>query len=178
MLQHLDEPISSEIEHVDENVGGARLSQRAYQAIRTSLRLGELKPGEKLILRPLAAGKATNDVIFELEAIAARFAEAAARDDRHEMTWQDDRFHREILLASHRTTLVKIVENLQVRTGPLIALCDRWSDDTRGETQARLIEALRDRDGAAARRAMTDGFEALFGQLRAAMERTRAPEAV
>ncbi len=32
-----------------------RLSQRAYQAIRVALRSGELRPGQRLILRPLAA---------------------------------------------------------------------------------------------------------------------------
>ena len=32
-----------------------RLSQRAYQAIRVSLQNGELQPGQRLILRPLAS---------------------------------------------------------------------------------------------------------------------------
>ncbi len=213
--------------------GGERLSQRAYQAIRTSLRLGELKPGEKLILRPLAsklrlsatpvreallrlvseqalglderssvvvptlvagdldeirelridlegraaelAAKGRNAAVLgRLETTCERFSAAAAAGDRHEANWQDDRFHREVLLAAGRPMLVKLVENLQVRTGPLMAILDpAGAADGRARMHDRLLDAIREGDGGAGREAMVDGLEALFSQLTRAVIRGR-----
>ena len=226
---------------VDDNrsgeTSGERLSQRAYQAIRTSLRLGELRPGEKLILRPLAvklklsatpvreallrlvseqalglddrssvvvptldvndldeirelridlegraaelaAAKGQAAVLANLDAIRSRFEAAQRNGDRHEANWQDDRFHREILLAAGRPMLVKLVENLQVRTGPLMAIAAlEQGTDGRAGMHASMVAAIGERDGTAGRAAVTEGLEALFAQLRAAVLQSEREDA-
>ena len=220
---------------LDEAQDGSteRLSQRAYQAIRTSLRRGELRPGEKLILRPLAsklrlsatpvreallrlvseqalglderssvivpmlgtgdldeihelridlegraaeltAQKGDPMVLDRLDEIRDRFAHAVDADNPLDANWEDDRFHREILLGAGRPMMVRLVDNLQVRTGPLVALADlSGKSDGRPAMQAALIGAVRAADGAAGRQAMVDGLEQLFGQLRRAATRER-----
>ncbi len=47
--------IQSDVTPLVTEAAAERLSQRAYQAIRVALRSGELRPGQRLILRPLAA---------------------------------------------------------------------------------------------------------------------------
>ena len=210
-----------------------RLSQRAYQAIRMSLRRGELRPGEKLILRPLAsklrlsatpvreallrlvseqalglderssvivpmlsgddlaeihelridlegraaeltAQKSDPVVVDRLETICRRFGSAVGSGNALDANWEDDRFHREILLSAGRPMMVRLVENLQVRTGPLMALSDLFDEtDGRAAMQASLVQAIRASDGAAGRQAMVQGLDRLFDQLRRATSRER-----
>ena len=210
-----------------------RLSQRAYQAIRMSLRRGELRPGEKLILRPLAsklrlsatpvreallrlvseqalglderssvivpmlsaddldeihelridlegraaeltAQKGDPSVIDRLDMICRRFGSAVDAGNALEANWEDDRFHREILLSAGRPMMVRLVDNLQVRTGPLMALSDLFGGtDGRAAMHASLVGAIRSSDGAAGRHAMVHGLDQLFDQLRVATSRER-----
>ena len=210
-----------------------RLSQRAYQAIRTSLRRGELRPGEKLILRPLAAKlrlsatpvreallrlvseqalglderssvivptlgaddldeihelridlegraaeltaqKGDEAVVERLEAICRRFNSAVDAESVLDANWEDDRFHREILLSAGRPMMVRLVENLQVRTGPLMALADlSGGTDGRAAMHAALVRAVRASDGAAGRQAMAHGLDQLFSQLRRTTSREK-----
>ena len=206
-----------------------RLSQRAYQAIRFALRSGELRPGQRLILRPLAAKlglsatpvreallrlvseqalgldernsvlvpslgvdeidelrelrldlegraaaivaeRATAATIDALGTIQSALCEAVAAGDRTEALARNDAFHHEILVRSNRPTLVKMVDALQVRFGPLSALLENFGDlITADHPHERFLDAARNRDGIAGRRAMADDIEASFSNLREAL---------
>ncbi len=45
----------TDVTQITNDASAERLSKRAYQAIRVALRSGEFRPGQRLILRPLAA---------------------------------------------------------------------------------------------------------------------------
>jgi DNA-binding GntR family transcriptional regulator len=206
-----------------------RLSQRAYQAIRVALRSGELRPGQRLILRPLAAKlglsatpvreallrlvseqalgldernsvlvptlgaeeltelrelrldlegraaavlaeRATELQIQVIEDIQAGLRDAVERGDRAEMLARNDAFHHEILARSNRPTLVRVLDALQVRFGPLNAMLESFGDRiTADHPHERMIEAFRAHDPAAARAAMVADIEASFQNLRTAL---------
>jgi DNA-binding GntR family transcriptional regulator len=206
-----------------------RLSQRAYQAIRVALRSGELRPGQRLILRPLAAKlglsatpvreallrlvseqalgldernsvlvptlggeeldelqelridlegraaavvaeRATGQQVAVLEDIQARLRDAVARGDRNAALAANDDFHHEILTRSNRPTLLKMVDALQVRFGPLNALLEDFGDEIASDHPHELVlEALRAHDPVAARNAIVLDIETSFRNLRDAM---------
>ena len=74
--------------------------------------------------------------------------------------------------------LVKLVENLQVRTGPLMAIAAlEQGTDGRAGMHASMVAAIGERDGTAGRAAVTEGLEALFAQLRAAVLQSEREDA-
>ena len=212
-----------------QSAAAERLSQRAYQAIRVALRSGELRPGQRLILRPLAAKlglsatpvreallrlvseqalgldernsvlvptlgtdelnelkdlrldlegratavlaeRATGRQVEVLENIQAGLREAVASGDRAEMLARNDDFHHEILARSNRPTLVRVLDALQVRFGPMNAMLESFGDAiTSDHPHERMIAAFRAHDPVAARAAMVADIEASFQNLRAAL---------
>ncbi len=226
--------VQSEVTTLATEGTAERLSQRAYQAIRVALRSGELRPGQRLILRPLAARlglsatpvreallrlvseqalgldernsvlvptlgsdeldelrelridlegraaavvaeRATAQQIHIFEGIQAKLREAVASGDRAEMLAQNDAFHHEILARSNRPTLLKMVDALQVRFGPLNALLESFDNPiTPDHPHERLLDALRARDPAAARAAIVSDIESSFQNLRSALSVGRA----
>ena len=226
--------IQTEVMTLATEATAERLSQRAYQAIRVALRSGELRPGQRLILRPLAAKlglsatpvreallrlvseqalgldernsvlvptlgadeldelrelridlegraaavvaeRATGQQIQILEDIQAKLRDAVAAGDHVEALAQNDAFHHEILVRSNRPTLVKMVDALQVRFGPLNALLETFDAAVPADhPHERLLEALAARDPAAARAAIVTDIESSFRNLRAALSVSRA----
>lgn len=208
-----------------------RLSQKAYQAIRGALKSGELRPGQRLILRPLAsklglsatpvreallrlvseqalgldernsvlvpmlgtdeleelqelrcdlegraaavvAERATAQQIAALEQLHAELRAAVESGDREVAIDRNEAFHHYILKASGRPTLVRMVDALQVRLGPLEALsASGRSELPEDNPHQRLIDALRARDPAEARAAIVESIVESFRALR----RTVAP---
>jgi len=191
------------------------LSHRAYAQIRRNLTSSVLRPGHRLILRPLAAelglsptpvreallrlvseqalalderGSAVvpvmnpadfrelSDLRGDLEARAAEraaeFAEAAdvdeltpineqclaafARSDLQEMLEHNATFHRAICRAGRSGLILRMLEGLWMRLGPVYALSlqDTLPPMAPGEhPHEKLIAALKARDPAAAREA-------------------------
>lgn len=201
-----------------------RLSKRAYTAIRRALKAGELRPGEKLILRPLAAklglsatpvreallrlvseqavsldgrssvlvpmigteeleelrelrldleGRAaevaarrsTGQQVAALELMHDAYRSAVAARDQRALLEADDDFHAFVLTCSNRVMLLRMVDTLQVRLGPLLALAAMPEPVGEDHPHARLIDAFVRRDGDAAREAMVDDLEALFARV-------------
>lgn len=211
-----------------------RLSERAYQAIRRALRSGELQPGQRLILRPLASklglsatpvreallrlvseqalgldernsvlvpvlGREELDelkelridlegraaavtavrispaAIEELAAIQDALEAAAAAGDVAREIELNEAFHRTILSTSGRPTLLRMVDAVSVRLGPLIAIVSaaRW-ERTHPHPHRAILAALGARDEAAARRAMVRDIEFAFALLHRALAAARA----
>lgn len=206
-----------------------RLSQRAYQAIRVSLQNGELQPGQRLILRPLATklglsatpvreallrlvseqalgldernsvlvpmlGGEDLDELEELRTdlegraagVAARRAspaqiealavlqdelEAAHEAGDHDaMLDADSEFHRRILVLSGRPTLLRVVDGVQARLGPILAMTRQARSEAGGVHPHRVVlDAMRARDGDAARDAMVGDVASFFARLRRAL---------
>lgn len=211
-----------------------RLSQRAYQAIRTALRNGELRPGQRLILRPLAsklglsatpvreallrlvseqalgldernsvlvpilgseeleelrelridlegraaavtATRISAEGIDELVAVQDAFEDALAEGNITREIELNEAFHRAILATSGRPTLLRMVDAVSVRLGPLIAItaAARWGFEGSHPHRA-VLAAFRARDEAAARRAMVGDIEFAFALLRRTLAAARA----
>lgn len=206
-----------------------RLSQRAYQAIRVSLQNGELQPGQRLILRPLASklglsatpvreallrlvseqalgldernsvlvpmlGGEDLDELEELRTdlegraagVAARRASAAQLDaleiiqdeleaadrkgDIDAMLGANAEFHRSILVLSGRPTLLRVVDGVQARLGPILAMTRGARPGTFATHPHRaILLALRARDADAARDAMVEDVGLSFAHLRRAL---------
>jgi DNA-binding GntR family transcriptional regulator len=210
-----------------------RLSQRAYQAIRVSLQNGELQPGQRLILRPLASklglsatpvreallrlvseqalgldernsvlvpmlGGEDLDELEELRtdlegraaAVAARMAtpaqlaELTVLQDELEESGRDgdvegaltinSLFHRTILQLSRRPTLLRVVDGVQARLGPVLAMTREAALDRHDEHPHRaVLRALEARDAEAARAAMMADIGLSFARLRRGLARTQ-----
>ena len=195
--------------------GRDSLSQRAYAQIRRSLTSSRLRPGHRLILRPLAAelglsptpvreallrlvseqalclderGSAIVPVmnkadfgelaemrgdlearaaeravefidaaqLDELEQVNARCVAAHLRQQHMPMLDANGAFHRLVCRAGRAPLILRTLEGLWMRLGPLYALSfDRPLRplDGDGHPHDQLLEALRRRDAAAARRA-------------------------
>ena len=206
-----------------------RLSQRAYQAIRVSLQNGELQPGQRLILRPLASklglsatpvreallrlvseqalgldernsvlvpmlGGEDLDELEELRtdlegraaAVVARAATPAQLTELNQLQdeleeAEGDRdiegalavnalFHRSILQLSRRPTLVRVVDGVEARLGPILAMTREAALDSFAEHPHRaILRALGARDAEAARAAMMADIGLCFARLRRAL---------
>ena len=226
--------VQSEVTALTTEATAERLSQRAYQAIRLALRSGELRPGQRLILRPLAARlglsatpvreallrlvseqalgldernsvlvptlgadeldelrelridlegraaaivaeRATGQQVEVLEQIQAKLRDAVAFGDRAEMLAQNAAFHHEIQARSNSPTLLKKVDALQVRFGPLNAVLEAFEHPMAADhPHERLLEAVRNRDPVAARAAVVDDIERSFMNLRNELSAGRA----
>ncbi len=192
------------------------LSQRVYLSIRSSLIHSELRPGQRLVLRPLAAelrlsptpvreallrlvseqalalderGTAIVPVIgleeyreiieilcdlegraaakaalwatpMEIEQIAVlarEFHEATTTDDRLAMLSSNADLHRIVCRIARAPLILRILEGIWMRIGPVYALKSEEPASVEGEgihPHDRLIEALRNHDGEAARDAV------------------------
>ena len=206
-----------------------RLSQRAYQAIRVSLQNGELQPGQRLILRPLAsklglsatpvreallrlvseqalgldernsvlvpmldgedldeleelrtdlegraaavaARRLSADQLAELDAIQAELETARRAGDAEAVLEANALFHRAILVLSGRPTLLRVVDGVQARLGPVFAMArDAEMEEFAEHPHRRILQALRARDGEAAREAMVADIGVSFRRLRRAL---------
>jgi DNA-binding GntR family transcriptional regulator len=70
-------------------------------------------------------------------------------------------FHFTIYESANSQTLTNIIESLWVRTGPFLHILHRRASDWRGnEIHARIVEAVRRRDGQAAKAALHEDVEA------------------
>ncbi|MGN6307524.1 MAG: GntR family transcriptional regulator [Mesorhizobium sp.] len=70
-------------------------------------------------------------------------------------------FHFTIYEAANSRTLINIIESLWVRTGPFLHLLHRRTSDWRGnDIHARIVEAVRRRDGQAAAAGVYEDIEA------------------
>ena len=203
-----------------------RLSQRAYQAIRISLQNGELQPGQRLILRPLAtklglsatpvreallrlvseqalgldernsvlvpmlrgedldeleelrtdlegraagvaARRASSAQIDALAAIQDELEAAASEGDTEATLEANAQFHRAILVLSGRPTLLRVVDGVQARLGPILAMTRATRGDMFGVHPHRpILDAMRARDADAARAAMIEDVSLSFARLR------------
>ncbi len=221
--------VQSDVTTLPSEASAERLSQRAYQAIRVALRSGEFRPGQRLILRPLAAKlglsatpvreallrlvseqalgldernsvlvptlgaedlaelkelridlegraaavvaeRATGQQVEILENIQASLREAVAAGDEAEALIRNDAFHREILARSNRPTLIKMIDALEVRFGPLNALLESFANPIPSDhPHERLLDALRARDPVAARAAIVADIETSFENLKGAL---------
>ena len=209
---------------------GERLSQRAYQAIRVSLRNGELQPGQRLILRPLASklglsatpvreallrlvseqalglderhsvlvpmlGGEDLDELEELRtdlegraaAVAATRASATdidalavlqdelelarTHDDRDAIFDLDTEFHRCLVVLSGRPTLLRVVDGIGARLGPILALTREAKMDVVGlHPHRHILDAMRARDADGARAWMIKDVAASFRRVRSGLE--------
>ncbi len=213
-------------QHDEIEAPGERLSERAYQAIRVALKSGELRPGQRLILRPLAArlglsatpvreallrlvsehalglderhsvlvptlgpdeldelrelradlegraaavvaSRASASVIDAMEAIHIAFRSAVATGQRASAIARNEAFHHALLANCGRPTLLRLVDSLQVRLGPLVAQLEDFGFELPPDhPHDRMLAAFRARDQVAARRAVVDDIEAAFGRTR------------
>ncbi len=70
-------------------------------------------------------------------------------------------FHFAIYESAGSQTLINIIESLWVRTGPFLHILHRRASDWRGnDIHARIVEAVRRRDGLAAKAAVHEDIEA------------------
>lgn len=193
------------------------LSQRAYLRIRSSLIHSELRPGQRLVLRPLAAelqlsptpvreallrllseqaltlderGSAVVPVIkaeefreiveircdlegragcraaerisaAELEHVAAimqAYRIAAQEGDRGMMLGRNAELHRVVCRIARTPLILRILEGLWMRIGPVYALTLEGAVEPyrAGEAHERLLAALRAHDADAARQAVIE----------------------
>jgi DNA-binding GntR family transcriptional regulator len=206
-----------------------RLSQRAYQAIRVSLQNGELQPGQRLILRPLAsklglsatpvreallrlvseqalgldernsvlvpmlggedldeleelrtdlegraaavaARSATAAEIAELTALQDELEDARGGGDTEGAVAANARFHRLLLQLSRRPTLLRVVDGVQARLGPILAMTRDAALQRFDEHPHRaLLQALERRDAEGAREAMMADIGLCFARVRRAL---------
>ena len=221
--------VSSQLTQVEAAEPAERLSQRAYQAIRVSLQNGELQPGQRLILRPLAsklglsatpvreallrlvseqalgldernsvlvpmlggedldeleelrtdlegraaavaARTATSTQLGELERLQEELEEALGDRDVEGALTVNALFHRSILQLSRRPTLLRVVDGVQARLGPILAMTREASLDSFAEHPHRaILRAMSARDAEAARSAMMADIGLCFGRLRRAL---------
>ena len=198
------------------NVARENLSQRAYLRIRASLIHSELRPGQRLVLRPLAAelqlsptpvreallrlvseqalaldergsaivpiiglnefneitdircdleGRAamraalhaSADEIEHVASIAATHHEAMHGGDSARMTVTAVEIHRLVCRMARAPLMLRILEGIWMRIGPVYALRPSGQDGLAAEEADhldRLLEALRGRDGESARAAL------------------------
>lgn len=127
------------------------LDAESYEDLR---RLRELTEGEAAFR---AAGRATDATIAELTRLHEHLIEAkSSADYRSALVW-NQRFHFELAAAGGSRRLLRIVEGLWLQMGPLLnVLYENRDVPSRGERHSHLmvIEALHNRDGAAARDAI------------------------
>ena len=105
-----------------------------------------------------AAANVTPDEVDEIDALCRAMqaaAEAGILDDYVRTNWD---FHLAICRASRMERLVALIENLWLRIGPYVPLMmpDRESMVASMGAHWRAVEALRARDGVAARQAIAD----------------------
>ena len=220
-----DAPLSM-ISALDPAISAAResLSQRAYLRIRSSLIHSELPPGQRLVLRPLAAelrlsptpvreallrlvseqalalderGSAIVPVIgveefreiidircdlegraaaraavraspAEIEQIAA-FVQASNRIEGPAPLSRDAELHRAICRAARSPLILRILEGIWMRVGPVYALEFRHAAPAQGRRHERLLEALRAGDAEGAREAVIADLRASSGWLECAL---------
>ena len=190
------------------------LADRAHSALRNALMRGQLKPGERLLLRPTsrrfgvsatpmreallrlvsvealtldgrgtvivptlthaqlqeirsirldlegraaatAAASATPDDIDALERIHVEIARCHKEETFHQAVDLNTQFHLTLCRIARLPILLDIVENLWVRCGPILShLYDAGMPDWEPHPHLRVIAALRDGDGDAARQAI------------------------
>jgi DNA-binding GntR family transcriptional regulator len=198
-------------------VGRENLSQRAYLRIRSSLIHSELRPGQRLVLRPLAAelqlsptpvreallrlvseqaltlderGSAIVPVIGldefreivdircdlegraaaraaihagpsdieQIAALARGYEAAAVAKERAAMLGRNAELHRMVCRAGRAPLILRILEGIWMRIGPVYALSQQEPATAEGAGELhphdRLVTALRNRDGEAARAAV------------------------
>ena len=197
-------------------VGRENLSQRAYLRIRSSLIHSELRPGQRLVLRPLAAelqlsptpvreallrlvseqaltldergsaivpvigveefreivdircdlegraaARATSRVsssdIEQIATLVESYHLAVETNDRPVMLSRNAELHRLICRIAHAPLILRILEGIWMRIGPVYALSQQEpaaAADGDAHPHERLVAALRHRDGEAARAAV------------------------
>jgi DNA-binding GntR family transcriptional regulator len=110
-----------------------------------------------------AAGHVTPAKLGELQQIALEIVAARERGDVATDRAKIREFHFTLYRMSGQSTLVRMIEALWLQTGPYMNLLyPNYVRGRRGEGRKRLIRALQQHDGAAARREIeTDIREAL-----------------
>lgn len=115
----------------------------------------------------LAATQISDDTINELEQLVERMVSGDPVDD--DVSDADQEFHRTIAQASGNTAVQHVVESLwQMRTEIDTvrevhdAICSDETAEDRGDEHRAILNALRDRDPQAARKAMQAHFRRLL----------------
>ena len=205
------------------------LSQRAYLRIRASLIHSELHPGQRLVLRPLAAelqlsptpvreallrlvseqaltldergsaivpvigpeefgeiteircdleGRAaaraalhvSGSEIEQLRSVATAYGDAERRGDRPAMLGSNAELHRLVCRMARAPLILRFLEGIWMRIGPVYALKLREpampvGESSGSEAHDRLLAALRDADPDGARAAIVDDVRRSAGWL-------------
>jgi DNA-binding GntR family transcriptional regulator len=121
----------------------------------------------RIALEGLATERAVAHItpakLRELQQIALEIVAARERNDAATDRIKIREFHFTLYRMSQQGTLVRMIEALWLQTGPYMNLLfPNYVRGRRGEGRRRLIRALQERDGAAARREIeTDIREAL-----------------
>jgi DNA-binding GntR family transcriptional regulator len=107
-----------------------------------------------------AAMRATPDLCARLRAINETFREAVEAEDSHGMLQGNQRFHFTVYRAAGAEELLKIIESLWLRFGPILGFVRNLPGSVvmfeRGvQIHERVIAALERRDARAARAALT-----------------------
>lgn len=153
-----------------QSITVARLSVSRYKELREV----------RLLLEGLATEKATPRLaaedFAELGRLHARLVAAEKGDDHETATLANFHFHFRIYRAAQAADLVAILEGLWLRNGPLLKfLYPHAAPRYRGRHQhLAVLEALRRRDAAAARRAIQDDILEGGARLVELMERIEA----
>jgi DNA-binding GntR family transcriptional regulator len=163
--------MNSNREQVNQNAEGRRLprvvlSDRVKEYIVEAVLSGELKPGDRIVVRSftyeelwetytvraaleslaarLATSNLTEDGAERLQCILDQMMEAAHRQDRDRLLQLDNRFHETILDISGNRTLEQLWKTLQFSTWSIVTY--RKSSYNPGYLAARhgeLLEALK-----------------------------------
>jgi len=104
----------------------------------------------------LAAGEVTNKQVEQLEKLHRRFAKSEAAGDAENARVANYEFHFGVYRLSGMDMLVAQIESLWVSMGPILNVYYHWIDNdyVGAEEHLHLLEALRRRDGKAARAAI------------------------
>lgn len=123
------------------------LSADAYREIR------DIRVEVEGLAAERAAATVTDEEIAESEAHCARMQAAAEAGDRAGYVAANWDFHLSVYRASRMPTLVAIIEGLWLRVGPYVAtmMPDRATLVRSMPAHWRIVEALKKRDGRAAR---------------------------
>ena len=118
----------------------------------------------------VAARRASTAQIDALSALQDELEAAAREGDIDAVLEANAEFHRRILVLSGRPTLLRVVDGVQARLGPILAMTRDARVQAGGVHPHRLLlDALRARDADAARDAMVEDVGLSFSRLRRAL---------
>ena len=123
----------------------------------------------------VAANRASATEIDGLAAVQDEFEGAKTHDDRDAMFELNTEFHRRVVALSGRPTLLRVVDGIGARLGPILALTREAKMDLAGVHPHRhILDAMRARDANAAREWMMRDIADSFRRVRSGLAGLKA----